>query len=130
MSLKLESLPKPRFRYSPALRMGPFVKTAGMVGLPVDGGGLVPGGVVAELTQILSNLKAFMADNGLTNAELMSATIYTTVFHRFAEVERAWCEFFADEDQVPTRTSVGVSRLPLNAEVEAEFLFFQPGDRA
>lgn len=129
-TLNLDSLPKPRFRYSPALRKGPLVKTAGWVGLPPNGGGLVPGGAGAEFRQILANLRAFMADNGLDATDLLSATIYTTSFHRFPEIDEVWSAFFASGDAAPTRTTVGVSQLPLHAEVEAEFLFYRPAASA
>ncbi|KPQ21576.1 MAG: Endoribonuclease L-PSP, partial [Rhodobacteraceae bacterium HLUCCA24] len=58
MSLIFDSLPQPKFRYSPAVRMGPFVKTAGMVGLDPQTGALVPGGAGVEFAQILRNLQA------------------------------------------------------------------------
>lgn len=129
-TLNLDSLPKPRFRYSPALRKGPLVKTAGWVGLPPGGEGLVLGGAAAEFRQILANLRAFMADNELDPGDLLSATIYMTTFHRFPEIDDVWSAFFAAGDAAPTRTTIGVSQLPLHAEVEAEFLFYKPATSA
>lgn len=125
MTLAFDALPTPKFRYSPAVRMGPFVKTAGMVGLDAEAGALVPGGAGAEFAQILQNLAAFMEANGLSRAHLMSATIYVTAFHRFADVNAAWERFLDGATHLPARTSVGVSQLPLGAQVEADFLFYR-----
>lgn len=124
MSLVFDSLPKPKFRYSPAVRMGPFVRTAGMIGLGPETGELVDGGAETEFRQILENLGGLMRDNSLAREELMSATIYTTAFHRFPEINRVWGAFLDGCAHQPVRTSVGVSQLPLGAQVEADFLFY------
>ncbi|MFN6976864.1 MAG: RidA family protein [Gemmobacter sp.] len=126
MTLVLDSQPKPKFRYAPAVRMGPFVKTAGMVGLDPAVGALVAGGVGAEFRQVLDNLGALMRDNGLRREDLMSATLYVTAFHRFDAVNAAWDTFLAGAGSLPARTAVGVSQLPLGAQIEAEFLFYRP----
>jgi 2-iminobutanoate/2-iminopropanoate deaminase len=126
VSLVFESLPKPQFRYAPAVRMGPFVKTAGMVGLDPASGRLAEGGAAAEFRQILRNLQGFMGDNGLTQGDLQSATLFVTAFHRFPEINAVWDAFLAGSGSLPARTSVGVSQLPLGAQVEAEFLFWRP----
>lgn len=126
MSLAFQSQPKPRFRYAPAVRMGPFVRTAGMVGLDPASGALAPGGAGPEFRRILANLDALMAENGLARADLKAATLYLTAFHRFAEVNAVWDEYVAALAALPARTVVGVSQLPLGAQIEAEFLLFRP----
>ena len=128
MHLRFEGQPKPKFRYSPAVRMGPFVKTAGMVGLSPDTGDLVTGGAAAEFRQVLNNLDTLMAENALVKRHLTSATIYTTVFHRFPEINRIWDAYFDAAEALPARSAVGVSHLPVGAQIEADFLFYAPGD--
>lgn len=123
MDLSFESQPKPKFRYSPAVRMGPFVKTAGMVGLSPQTGKLVSGGVAAEFAQIIDNLSAFMAENAIVDGPV-SATIFTTAFHRFADINTIWDAHFAHASPLPARSAVGVSQLPIGAQVEADFLFY------
>lgn len=123
MNLRFDSQPTPKFRYSPAVRMGPFVKTSGMVGLSHETGDLVSGGVAAEFRQILDNLSALMAENGLSEGPV-SATIYTTAFHRFSDINKIWDAHFASAKSLPARSAVGVSQLPIGAQVEADFLFY------
>ena len=108
--------------------MGPFVKTAGMVGLDPRTNALVAGGAAQEFRQVLSNLGALAVDNALTFRDLASATLYVTAFHRFAEVNAVWDAQFSGDAPLPARTVVGVSHLPLDAQVEAEFLFYR-GDQ-
>lgn len=129
MPLSYDSQPKPKFAYSPAVGMGPFVKTAGMIGIDPASDALVTGGAAAELRRILDNLDALMAENGLGRDMLMSATLYTTAFHRFPALNAVWDDFFAGAAALPARTALGVSQLPLGAQVEAEFLFYRPEAR-
>ena len=85
-----------------------------------------PGGAVYEFRQILQNLKALMDENGLTS-DPVDATIFTTAFDRFPEINTVWDEFFATGATLPARSAVGVSQLPIGAQVEAEFLFYDDG---
>ena len=118
-------MPAPRFRYSPMVKAGPFYVTAGMIALDKDSGELQTGGVGAETSKILANLSLALPDFGLNLSELVKATIYTTQFEQFAEINSAWESVFADPASVPARTAVGVSQLPLEATVEIEFMFYQ-----
>jgi 2-iminobutanoate/2-iminopropanoate deaminase len=57
---------------------------------------------------------------------MISARIYVVPFEQFGAVNAVWEEFFADIPP-PARTSVGVSALPLGAQVEIEFTFYREG---
>lgn len=119
------NLPAPRFRYSPLVKTGPFYQTAGMIALDPATGNLATGGVAGETRQILANLRRVMPDFGLTLEHLVSATIYTTDFDRFSDINRAWEEVFTADVVPPARTAIGVSALPLRASVEIEFRFYR-----
>jgi 2-iminobutanoate/2-iminopropanoate deaminase len=124
-ALTSENLPPPRFRYSPLVKAGPFLKTAGMVALDKDSGELQPGGAGPETAKILANLLDAMPDFGLTLAHLMSATIFTTEFDQFPAINASWEAVFTPDVQPPARTAVGVNALPLGAAVEMEFIFYK-----
>jgi 2-iminobutanoate/2-iminopropanoate deaminase len=114
------SLPKPRFRYSPVIQAGPFVFVSGLVALDADSGTLVGGGVYAETKQILANMKRLVQEMEWSLEQLVMVRVFCADFAAFADVNRAWEEFFLDIAP-PARTSVGVSALPLGALVEMEF---------
>ena len=120
--LPSRTLPTPRFRYSPVVQAGPFAFVSGLVALDAATGRLVVGGAHAETAQILANLKRLADEMGWSLDQLLVARIFCADFSAFAEVNRAWEEFFADVVP-PARTSVGVSALPLGALVEMEFQF-------
>ncbi|MEZ4270773.1 MAG: RidA family protein [Myxococcota bacterium] len=119
------NLPKPLFRYTPMVKAGPFYQMAGAVGLKPDGSGLVSGGPEAETRQILENLQRALPDFGLSLENLISATIYTTEFGKFAEINRAWEAVFTADVPPPARTSIGVAALPAGATVEIEFRLYK-----
>lgn len=123
--LSSSNLPAPRFRYSPLVKAGPLYKTAGMIALDKDSGELEQGGVGAETKKVLDNLLNALPDFGLQLTDLVSANIYTTQFDQFPEINAAWESVFTEDVQVPARTAVGVSALPLNASVEIEFMFYK-----
>ncbi|MEM8551978.1 MAG: RidA family protein, partial [Pseudomonadota bacterium] len=102
---------------------GPFIRTAGMVGLDPAAGALVEGGAAAEFSQIMTTLFRIMDSNGLSLRNLFSATIYATDMGEFAAINGVWERFVPAEGPLPARTAIGVSALPLGAAVEAEFMF-------
>ena len=124
--VQVNSWPAPRFHYSPLVAAGPFLKTAGMIALDSLTGGLEEGGAGAETAKILFSLGAVMAELGLDQSAIVSATIYTTDFDSFADINAAWNRFFDGDLPPSARTSVGVSALPLGAKVEMEFLLYTP----
>jgi 2-iminobutanoate/2-iminopropanoate deaminase len=123
-AIHFKSTPSPRFRYTPCIKTGPFYEFSGMIGL-TSAGLLASGGVAAEAQQILTNLKRATAEIGLTLNDMIAAQIYTTRFDEFSEINRIWETFISPDVVPPTRTSVGVSALPLNALVEMSFRFYR-----
>lgn len=115
-------LPAPRFRYTPVMQAGPFVFVSGMVGLDAGTGALAPGGSFEQTRQILSNLRSLIDEQGWSLDQLVLARVFCVDFATFGEVNRAWEAFFGDATP-PARTSIGVSALPLGAQVEIEFQF-------
>jgi len=119
--LSAKALPKPKFRYSPCVKAGPFYQMAGMIALDPVTAKLAEGGPWHETTVILNNLKGALAEWGLSLEDLVSATIYTTRFDDFPLINQAWEEVFHAGVTPPARTSIGVAALPLGATVEIEF---------
>jgi 2-iminobutanoate/2-iminopropanoate deaminase len=124
--VQAKSWPSPRFRYSPLVAAGPFVKTAGMIALDSSTGELEKGGPGAETAKILSALGKVLSELKLETSSVVSVTVYTTDFDRFSDINAAWNDFFDGDTSPPARTSVGVSALPLGATVEMDFLLYAP----
>ena len=121
--LHSNSIPAPRFRYTPCVKTGPFYQLSGMIAI-TDQAQLAPGGAYGETKYILANMQLALADYGLGLDNLTIARIFTTRFDQFAEINRAWEEVF-NTVAPPARTSIGVANLPLNAAVEIEFAAYK-----
>lgn len=123
--IALEAFPKPKFRYSPCVKTGPFYEISGMIALDPIAGTLVEGGPEAETARILATLRAGLAELGMTWDNVVSARIFTTRFEDFPAINRAWEGVFTADVAPPARTAVGVSALPLGATVEMEFRLYR-----
>ncbi len=121
-------LPATAFHYSSMVKCGSFYQMAGQIGIDIDSGKLVDGGTYAETRTILHNMQASLPDFGLTLDNLIHATIFCACFEEFHLVNRAWEEIFVTTTP-PTRSAVGVSRLPRDAHIEIEFRFYRATTR-
>lgn len=122
--LRSDQLYKPRYRYTPCVRTGPFYFLSGMIGFDPSTGLLVGGGTYCETRQILKLLQLALPDWGLTLEHLVQVRIFTTHMDQFPEINRAWEEVFNAVDP-PARTSIGVAALPAGAAVEMEFSLYK-----
>ena len=104
--------------YSQAIRVAPFLYTAGQVGLNPVTGTLVEGGVEAEARQALGNLKAVLEAAGAGLDKVVKTTVFLTTMEHFQAVNGVYKEFFAENP--PARSAVAVYQLPAGALVEIE----------
>jgi 2-iminobutanoate/2-iminopropanoate deaminase len=104
--------------YSQAIRVAPFLYTAGQVGLHPETGKLVEGGVASEARQALENLKAVLEAAGGGLDQVVKTTVFLTTMEHFQAVNAVYKEFFAENP--PARSAVAVHQLPAGALVEIE----------
>ncbi|KAH7333562.1 YjgF-like protein [Rhizoctonia solani] len=80
---------------------------------------LVPGGVAPQTTRALENLSAVLTAAGSGLEHILKANVYLANMPRdFATMNEAYIKFFPGPP--PARTCVGVSALPMGADVEIE----------
>lgn len=87
-------------------------------------GGLVPGGVRAEVTQALANLDALLAGEGAPMSSVVKTTVYLHHISDYGPMNEAYVEAFGEHR--PARAAVGVAGLPLSASVEIEAWAYFP----
>jgi 2-iminobutanoate/2-iminopropanoate deaminase len=103
--------------YSQAVSAGPYVFVSGQI--PLDSRGqLVQGDIVVQTCQVLENLKAILAAAGLTLNDVVKTTVYLADLADFAEMNRAYGEFFPTAP--PARATFQVAGLPRGVAVEIE----------
>ena len=103
--------------YSQALDLGGMVFVSGQI--PVDPAtGAMPEDVQDQARQSLANLKAILAEAGLTMADVVKTVVFLADLDDFAAVNEVYAQAFAQP--VPARSCVQVAGIPKGAKVEIE----------
>ena len=109
--------------YSQAVHIGNVLYTSGQVALDPATGALVPGGIEAQTTRVLENLKAVLAAAGLDFAHVVKTTVFLKDMKDFAAMNEVYARYLAPEGAVPpARSTVQVAALPRDAMVEIEVI--------
>jgi 2-iminobutanoate/2-iminopropanoate deaminase len=109
--------------YSQAVRIGDLVYTSGQVALDPATGQMVAGGIEAQTTRVLDNLKAVLEAAGTTLGQVFKTTVFLKDMNDFAAMNAIYGQYFAPEGAVaPARSTVEVARLPKDALVEIEVI--------
>lgn len=114
--------PKAIGPYSAGVKAGPFLFTAGQLGIDPASGDLVAGGVEAQTRQALTNLKAILTAGGTSLDKVVKTTVYLQDMADFSKMNAIYAEFFSGD--YPARTAVQVAALPKGAAVEVEAIAF------
>lgn len=105
--------------YSQAIEAGPFLFISGQ--LPVDPAtGLVPEGVTAQTAQSIANIKAILAEAGLSIDNVVKTTVFLADMADFAAMNAVYVENFTAP--FPARSAVAVRELPKQVSVEIEVI--------
>lgn len=115
-----ERAPKAIGPYSQAIKANGFFFVSGQ--LPADPvtGELVAGGIEAQTRQALENLKALLAAEKLSFADVVKTTVFLKDMNDFAAMNAVYATYFTA--QAPARACVQVARLPKDALVEIELI--------
>ena len=104
--------------YSQAVRSGDWLFCSGQIGLDVESGELVPGGIEAETRLVLANLSAVLAVGGSSWNAVVKTTVYLVSIADFPRVNQIYAA--ATGSPPPARSTVAVAALPKGACVEID----------
>ena len=113
-----DKAPKAIGPYSQAIEADGLVFTSGQLGLVPETGELAEG-VEAQARQALMNIKAVLAEAGLTMDNVVKTTVLLADMADFAAVNAIYAEFFT-EGSYPARSAFQVAALPKGGLVEIE----------
>jgi 2-iminobutanoate/2-iminopropanoate deaminase len=106
-----------RLPFSPVVEANGFVFLAGQVGAP-PGGDVVPGGIQAEVRQVLDNVGALLRAVDLDYSDVVRCTVFLVDMGDFAAMNEVYREYFPVDP--PVRATVGVSALAGQFKVEID----------
>ena len=103
--------------YSQALDLGDLVFVSGQI--PVNPAtGLMADPVEEQAAQSLANIKAILAEAGLTMANVVKTVIFLADINDFAAVNQVYAQAFSEP--YPARSCVQVAAIPKGAKLEIE----------
>lgn len=82
--------------------------------------GAIPEGIKAQTAQSLANVKAILAEAGLTLANVVKTTVFLADMGDFGAMNEVYAEAF--EAPYPARSAVAVRELPKQVLVEIEVI--------
>ena len=104
--------------YSQAIEANGIVFVSGQLPIDPATGAFAEGGSKELTRQSLTNMKAILAEAGLTMANVVKTTVFLADMADFAEMNEVYASFF--EGVCPARSAVAVKTLPKEALVEIE----------
>ena len=104
--------------YSQAIEANGMVFVSGQLPINPATGAFAEGGIKELTRQSLTNMKAILAEAGLTMANVVKTTVFLADRADFAEMNEVYASFF--EGVCPARSAVAVKTLPKEARVEIE----------
>ena len=105
--------------YSQAIDAGSFVFISGQI--PVNPGtGNIPEGITAQTAQSISNIKAILAEAGLSVDNVVKTTVFLANMGDFAAMNEVYAANFTSP--FPARSAVAVKDLPKQVLVEIEVI--------
>ena len=113
---------KPLGPYTPVVRAGDWIIVSGQLG--VQDGKIVSGGVAAQTTKAVENLKAQLASVGANINDVKKTLCFLTDMDTFVTFNTAYVAGFGNSR--PARSTIGVASLPFGGAVEIEAWAFKP----
>jgi len=102
--------------YSQAVRFGNLLFLSGQIPLDPRTNQVITGLIEVQTRQVLVNLRAVLAVNGMTPEDVVSTTVYLKDLNDFVAMNAVYADFFSEKP--PARATVEVSRLPRDVLVE------------
>ena len=117
----------PTAKYSHAVQAGPFLYVTGQLPCdPDDPGAALPEGIGAQTRMSFKNLERILRHAGYEFSDTVFARIYLTDLERdYPGMNQVFLEYYADDDRLPGRTTVGVTALARGALVEIDLVLYR-----
>ena len=103
--------------YSQAIEVNGMVYTSGIIPV-VPATGEIPDGSAPQVRQVLTNLRALLAEAGCSMDDVVKTTVFIKEMGDFGAVNEVYAEFFSGD--YPARSCVEVARLPKDVMIEME----------
>ncbi|KPL51235.1 RidA family protein [Prosthecomicrobium hirschii] len=111
--------PRPSYPYSPGTAAAGFVFTAGQVAWTSTGELVGIGDVSAQTHQVLTNIRAILAEAGATMDDVLKCNVYLADIRTFAAMNAVFAEFFPKDPPARTTVQAALAEPEMLVEIEA-----------
>lgn len=118
--IKTDLAPKAIGPYSQAIMLGDLLFASGQIAIDPAKGEMVEGGIEAQATQVMENIKNILSAVEMDFSNVIKTTIFLTDLKNFTLVNDIYGGYFTQEP--PARSCVEVSKLPKGALIEIEII--------
>ena len=116
--IQTEKAPKAMGPYSQAIQAGNLIFISGQIPLDPATGELVKGDIRQQTQQVLENIKGILESQEIKMEDVVKATIFLKDMGNFNQVNEVYATYFSSFP--PARSTVEVTRLPRDVEIEIE----------
>ena len=118
--ISTENAPAAIGPYSQAIEANGMVFVSGQIPIDPSTGEFVSGGIKEQTEQVFNNIKAILAEAGLTIDNVVKTTVLLASMMDFVTVNEVYAEQFTGA--FPARSAFAVKDLPKGALVEIEVI--------
>jgi 2-iminobutanoate/2-iminopropanoate deaminase len=118
--IETTNAPAPIGPYSQAVLSGNTLYTSGQIAINPETGDLVMDSIEEETQQVMKNMKAVLAEAGMTFDHVIKSSIFISDMDNFSRINAVYDQYFTAD--FPARETVEVARLPKDVNVEISMI--------
>ena len=118
--IETPNAPAPIGPYSQAVLSENTLYTSGQIAINPNNGELVMDSIEAETHQVMNNMKAVLAEAGMTFDHVIKSSIFISDMDNFSDINNVYAQYFTSN--FPARETVEVARLPKDVNVEISMI--------
>jgi 2-iminobutanoate/2-iminopropanoate deaminase len=118
--IETTNAPAPIGPYSQAVLSGNTLYTSGQIAIDPKTDKLVMTTIDEETNQVMTNMKAVLAEAGMTFDNVIKTSIFISDMDNFSDINGVYAQYFTSN--FPARETVEVARLPKDVNVEISMI--------
>jgi len=119
--INTKNAPAPIGPYNQAILTGNTLYTSGQIAINPTTGELVLDSIEAETKQVMENMKAVLAEAGMTFENVIKSSIFISDMNSFSKINDVYGRYF-NAETAPARETVEVANLPKFVNVEISMI--------
>jgi 2-iminobutanoate/2-iminopropanoate deaminase len=123
--IQTEKAPKPIGPYSQAIRTGNLIFLSGQIPITPSTGEMVRGDIRDQTRQVMENIKGVLESEGGGMEDVVKVNIFLKDMGNFSPMNEVYATYFPSFP--PARSTVQVSGLPKDSDLEIEAIASVPG---